>query len=131
MSKFCSVHHVPYLTSSLQELKIRGKLFPVDGKPRIASISTRCDGERRFPCPEFHFTGASTQSFIHNFTVTVRDGRYDYTFVVFLKRHCRLSNNQSIPSCQGDVLVMKLGKEGKVVNLNGRDSALASFVATW
>ena len=91
-------------------------------------VLTRCNSIRRYPCAESVLGDGHVQPYTHDCVASVRDGGHKYMFIVFLKCHHQLSHNQHFPLHQGDILIMKIGKNGFVVNMGGRDSALAKFV---
>jgi hypothetical protein len=74
------------------------------------------------------------QPFIHDCSITVQEVNQAHTFRVFCKNHQRLPTNKAIKAIapisqwKGDIVVMRSGKRGHVVNMRNRDAALADFV---
>lgn len=78
--------------------------------------------------------GLPIQPFIHDCLVVVRDGRRSHKFRIFCKNHCSLPINSAIGNIgnarwHGDIIVMRLGQKGSVVNMRGRaDAKLSDFL---
>jgi len=98
---------------------------------------TRCSDHsrsaRRFPVPESLFGEATVQPYVHNCFVTVHEGRHIYRFCIFFKRHLHLRTNLLLSTgnheFRGDAVVMRIGVNyPSVVNMRGRDTALADFI---
>ncbi|KAG1723375.1 hypothetical protein EDD22DRAFT_962006 [Suillus occidentalis] len=125
-------------TSFTPELHLRCRLYSASGsKPRQANMLTRCSNRsrsaQRFPVVEGLLNYAAVQPYVHNCFVTLREGRHTYQFCVFFKRHRHLGVNPLLSSVEhifrGDAVVMRIGVGGdSVVNMRGRDNALADFV---
>jgi hypothetical protein len=115
--------------------RIRARLYAsLLQLPKRANIQTHESGANRFPLLEGVLSGLHTQPFIHDCAVTVYELSQAHTFRVFCKNHQFLPTNKPIKimepsSCwRGDLVVMRSGKKGQVVNMRGRDAALADFL---
>ncbi|THH19567.1 hypothetical protein EUX98_g8746 [Antrodiella citrinella] len=119
-----------------QNVYINGRLYAAEQpRPRNVGVPTRCTPSLRYPCPESVLDGSRLQPYVHDCTARVKDGRHVYDFVVFFKNHRYLPLSTSLRSLtnaavRGDIVIMRLGTHGRVVNLRQRDSALADFVIT-
>jgi hypothetical protein len=117
-------------------IHLRGRLYSVArSRPVQVSIPTRCAAQnsRRYPYIEALFDGAAIQPYIHDCTVTIHEGQQTHHFVAFFKRHCRLTRNRSFASTanfRGDCVVIRRSarNERSVVNMRGRDTALADWM---
>jgi hypothetical protein len=83
--------------------------------------------------PENYFVEATTQPYVHDCMVTVHDDKQLHRFKVYFKWHVYLALNPAIPSkgrssFRGDVMVMRVGTNGAVVNLRAGDTSLADYV---
>ncbi|KAG2107313.1 hypothetical protein DEU56DRAFT_718588, partial [Suillus clintonianus] len=86
-----------------------------------------------FPVPESLLEEAAVQPYVHNCFVNVWEGRYIHRFCIFFKRHLRLRANVLLSKgghkFRGDAVVMRVGVNyPSVVNMRGRDNALADFL---
>jgi len=74
--------------------------------------------------------GATTQPYIYDCLVHVRDRRAGHAFRIFFKRHCFLPRNSCL-NVHGDILVMRAGKRNinAVVNMRNHDAVVADFMA--
>ncbi|KAG1750311.1 hypothetical protein EDD22DRAFT_785287, partial [Suillus occidentalis] len=106
-------------------------------RPRQVTMLTRCSGHsrtaQRFPVPESLLEEATVQPYVHNCFVNVREGRHVYRFCIFFKRHLHLRANMLLSrgnnKFRGDAVVMRIGVNNpSVVNMRGRDNALADFI---
>jgi hypothetical protein len=84
--------------------------------------------------PENYFMEARIQPYIHDCTLLLRDGTRSYQFRIFFKWHVNLPINHSIPArkrvaFRGDVMIMRVGAAGGVVNMRAGDSAMADYAA--
>lgn len=101
-------------------------------------MPTRCASSSRnaprFPVPESLLQDATLQPYIHNCQVTIHEDRHTYRFCIFFKRHCHLVPNPLLSGMgclfRGDVVVMRVGEGSSVVNMRGRDVAIADFMIT-
>jgi hypothetical protein len=116
-------------------LQIRGRVYSTDlEQPVFISIPTQETQTTRFPLLENHLTGLKIQPFIHDCEVVVHDGRKSHKFQLFCKNHSFLPINTPVRKLgnrlwRGDILVMRVGKKGLVVNMRGRsDARLADFL---
>ena len=97
---------------------------------------TRCTGSSRsaqhFPVPESLLQGARLQPYVHDCQITVHEGWHTYRFCIFFKRHCCLQPNPLLSAVgnqfQGDAMVMRLGGASSVINMQGRDIAVADYM---
>jgi len=78
---------------------------------------------------------ANLQPHIHDTTIAVTEGLHKYIYKVYYKRHCRLPSNICLeelldqdPYLRSDVLVMRKGTKGGVVNMRERDTILADWL---
>ncbi|KAF8125874.1 hypothetical protein EV363DRAFT_1175335 [Boletus edulis] len=89
-------------------------------------------GLLRFPMAETLLQEAALQPYIHDCQVTVCEGRHTYHYHVFFKCHCCLRTNTMLSDgddhFQGDVAIMRVGSWTGVVNMHGRDSAIADYI---
>ncbi|KAF9470788.1 hypothetical protein BDN70DRAFT_648252 [Pholiota conissans] len=133
-------------TSSSVEIDLRSRLYPAEPlststrlHPRQINVATRQPNSRavnqRYPFPENHIGGSSTQPWVHNCLVTVREGRNTYQYMVFFKRHCLLKSNQTLSALVGkpsrlcsDAVVMRIGVKAAYVNMRDRDTILADWL---
>ncbi|KAG1849451.1 hypothetical protein DFJ58DRAFT_662398 [Suillus subalutaceus] len=106
-------------------------------RPRQAMMLTPCSGylcsAQRFPVPESLFEEATVQPYVHNCFITMYEGRHTYRFCVFFKQHLHLRANSLLSSgnrqFRGNAVVTRIGvKNSSVVNMRGRDNALADFI---
>jgi len=99
-------------------------------------MPTRCTGSsrsaQRFPVPEGLLQDARLQPYVHDCQITVHEGRHTYRFCIFFKRHCRLQPNPLLSAVgsqfRGDAVVMRLGGASSVINMRGRDVAVADYM---
>ncbi|KAG6369654.1 hypothetical protein JVT61DRAFT_14153 [Boletus reticuloceps] len=77
---------------------------------------------------------AALQPYIHDCQITVHEGRHTYHYHVFFKRHCRLHTNTMLSDgddhFRGDVAIMRIGSRTGIMNMRGRDSAMADYIIT-
>ncbi|TDL14238.1 hypothetical protein BD410DRAFT_734385, partial [Rickenella mellea] len=115
---------------------VRCRYYPSSRtRPYYTFVPARCaDGLRssnRYLNPEFLFDDAAVQPYVHDCIIHVQEGETTHTFVVFYKRHVRLSINRAISSpIRGDVIIARVGSRNKgcVVNMRGRDAAVSDWV---
>jgi len=127
------------------EVQLRGRLYSANPqrhlRPYQILISTRqlslLAQLQRFPFVENHIAGLCFQPWIHNCTVTVKEGRHMYRFMVFFKCHKTFGPNRCLQALlQGqpslicsDVVVMQIGDRSSYVNMRGgRDTILADWM---
>lgn len=88
----------------------------------------------RFPMLESYFIGLQIQPFIHDCLLVVHDRRYSHRFRIFCKNHRSLPINPVVEQLgnklwRGDIIVMRVGKNGSVVNMRGHaDAKLSDFL---
>lgn len=116
-------------------LHIISRLYASDiGQPKFVPVPTQETPTTRFPLLENHLMGLPIQPFIHDCLVFVRDGRRSHKFRIFCKNHCSLPINSTIESLgnarwHGDIIVMRVGQKGSVVNMRGSaDAKLSDFL---
>ncbi|KAG2100707.1 uncharacterized protein F5147DRAFT_581939, partial [Suillus discolor] len=72
------------------------------GKPCQVTMLTQCSDHlhsgKRFPVPESLLDCATVQPYMHNYLVTLHEGRHIYQFCVFFKQHCHLRTNPLLSS---------------------------------
>ena len=88
-------------------------------------------GAHVFPCAEAVFGGMKLQPYVHSCIVTVECGVTTSQFMVYFKRHRYLPVNQALPGLDfhGEVLVMRMGRDGTVVNMRGGDGATSDWLS--
>lgn len=129
---------VTYKRLQSPEFRLRCRLYSTScHRPRQVEMLTRCadasHGSPHFPMAEALLQEAALQPYIHNCQVTVVEGRHTYQYCVFFKRHCRLPANRllnNIHEFRGDVAIMRIGAQTRVVNMRGRDSVIADDIIT-
>jgi hypothetical protein len=99
----------------------------------MCGVGYRSRNAKRYPIPEGLLNDAAVQPYVHNCFVTLHEGRHTYQFCIFFKRHCYLRVNTLLSSgdnvFRGDAAVARVGASaGSVVNMRGRDNALADFI---
>lgn len=76
----------------------------------------------RYPWVEHLNEDTHIQSRIHDCRLAVREGGTVHSFIVFYQNHAHLPSNHNLGHLwRGDVIVMRLGTEGEVVNLRKDD----------
>ncbi|KAL1941690.1 hypothetical protein VTO73DRAFT_7129 [Trametes versicolor] len=105
-------------------------------KSRPLSLMTRCDGHHRYPLVEGVMGDMSIQSYVHNCAVSVHHRKCWSRYIVFFKLHRRLPVNRAVSlvarshSIRGDVAVMRVGFDGRVVNMCHGDAVVADQIVT-
>ncbi|KAI6102049.1 hypothetical protein EDD17DRAFT_1489529, partial [Pisolithus thermaeus] len=119
---------------------LRCRLYSTSlAKPHQVAIPTRCANlshkAQHFPVPESMLQGACLQPYVHSCQVTVHEAQHTYWFCIFFKQHCYLPLNPALSAggslFQGDAAIMQLGEASHVVNMRGRDVAIADFMMAW
>ncbi|KAG1889728.1 uncharacterized protein F5891DRAFT_965218 [Suillus fuscotomentosus] len=120
------------------EFHVRCRLYSASwSRPRQVTMLTRCSDRscnaKRFPVPESLLNDATVQPYVHNCLVTLHEGRRICQFCIFFKWHCHLRINTLLSSdgnvFRGDAAITRVGTSaGSVVNMRGRDNALADFI---
>ncbi|OJT05512.1 hypothetical protein TRAPUB_3668 [Trametes pubescens] len=88
----------------------------------------RCDGHYRYPLVESVLGDMSIQPYVHNCSVSILHKNRWSQYIVFFKLHSRLPVNRSVSfvarshSIRGDVAVMRIGFDGRVVNMRHGDA---------
>jgi hypothetical protein len=90
---------------------------------------------QRCPLVEGVMEDSNVQPFIHDCKVAVKDGDKTRNYSVFFKRHVNLPPNASIqgltgvvPLTRSDVVVMKIGMKGFVINIGNRDTVIIDWM---
>ena len=118
------------------ELHLRCRLYSASMSiPCQVMMLTHCTGLSRlsqhFPVAESLLQDARMQPYVHDCEVTVHKGRHTYRFCIFFKRHCHLQSNPLLSTMgnqfRGNAVVMRVGGSS-VVNMHGRDAAVADFM---
>ncbi|KAI0338941.1 hypothetical protein BDW22DRAFT_1337147, partial [Trametopsis cervina] len=103
------------------------------GPPRNIALMTRCLAHRRYPFVESALNGASVQPYVHDCSLHIYEGRQVSTFILFFKKHVQLPKNRhcqlpwNLRVLRGDLLVMRTGQSGQIVNLRSRDRLLVDW----
>ncbi|OJT05509.1 hypothetical protein TRAPUB_3671 [Trametes pubescens] len=96
----------------------------------------RCDGHYRYPLVESVLGDMSIQPYVHNCSVSILHKNRWSQYIVFFKLHSRLPVNRSVSfvarshSIRGDVAVMRIGFDGRVVNMRHGDAVVADQIVT-
>ena len=97
-----------------------------------------CLSNRRYPYsrPDMRYVmgWASVQSYVHDAAVTVVENGKHHRFIVFTKNHKELPYNLAVDRLvgdeaewRGDIVVVKRGKNGGLVNFRREHNDLADF----
>jgi len=119
------------LTTDDNVKRIRGRIYSTElGKARRVPIPTACMPGLCYPGVEQLMSASQTQSYVHDLCIDVQDGSRVFSFVVFFKNHAYLPLNRSLPDLglKGDVVVMRKGVRGALVNMRERDRFLSDFL---
>lgn len=96
----------------------------------------RCDGHHRYPLVEGVLDDMSIQPYVHNCSVSVLHKNRWSRYIVFFKVHRRLPVNRAVSlvartrSIRGDVVVMRIGVDGRVVGMRHGDAVVADQIVT-
>ncbi|KAK6977378.1 hypothetical protein R3P38DRAFT_3295354 [Favolaschia claudopus] len=119
----------PRMTDML--IPLFGRLYSKDDTaPSMIRVSTRCP-VRKPKCPSVEpVLGYSFQPFVHDFHITVKDGKRRRHFRAYFKRHKKLPINPHL-AIAGPLLIMRVDARGNVfTKLWGPgDSQMADFAA--
>lgn len=105
-------------------------------KSRPLALMARCDGHYRYPLVESVLGDMSIQPYVHNCSVSILHKNRWSQYIVFFKLHSRLPVNRSVSfvarshSIRGDVAVMRIGFDGRVVNMRHGDAVVADQIVT-
>ena len=99
-------------------------------------MPTWCTGSshsaQHFPVPEGLLQDTRLQPYVHDCQITVHEGQHTYRFCIFFKCHCCLQPNPLLSAVgsqfRGDAVVMRLGGTSSVINMQGRDVAVADYM---
>ncbi|KAF8961319.1 hypothetical protein BDZ97DRAFT_1921404 [Flammula alnicola] len=101
-------------------------------RPSLLPIQTRITSHQRSPLVEEALSG-SIQPRIHDTIVTIRRGRRQHRFQIFVKNHKYLPTNAAVLALMGrqwhgDILVMRMGyTTNGVVNIRSGDQRLIEY----
>ncbi|KAF8961297.1 hypothetical protein BDZ97DRAFT_1760034 [Flammula alnicola] len=121
-------------------MSFKARYFPVRAvlygaastRPSLLPIQTRITSHQRSPLVEEALSG-SIQPRIHDTIVTIRRGRRQHRFQIFVKNHKYLPTNAAVLALMGrqwhgDILVMRMGyATNGVVNIRSGDQRLIEY----
>lgn len=117
---------------------LRARVYPGGQGPVWRPIPTQVPPKRRspgnknfhrYPWVESLFENRTLQPFIHDTLITLHENGHDHHFHLFCQNHRRLPANQALDGrWRGEIIVMRVGTNGVVVNTRAADAARIAIV---